>query len=251
MAEVKVGENELRVEMKSTLNTMDTYDCKDYSSIFNVPRIFVRKPQCHFGWDWAPKICAYGIIDEVSIEYKNRFEIINNKVVADAKGNLRFETLLNYDNKDLKGPKDEVLKKGEPMKDDKLVYYVSKTPFGSDYERYEIAMMGRKNYLAIKNEKPELWWPNGYGKQPLYNYKIELVRDGVVQDAYQGRFAFRSVEVLEESLENNLVGMDFYINGKKIFLKGSNWVPPECFTGVMSDQKYKDLIKIEVKSLDE
>ena len=100
--------------MKSTLNTMDTYDCKDYSSIFNIPRIFVRKPQCHFGWDWAPKICAYGIIDEVSIEYKNRFEIINNKVVADAKGNLRFETLLNYDNKALKGPKDEVLKKGEP-----------------------------------------------------------------------------------------------------------------------------------------
>ncbi|MCQ2742350.1 MAG: hypothetical protein MJ239_03520 [Bacilli bacterium] len=241
---VKVGSNELRVDMKSTLNEMDTYDCKDYSSIFNVPRIFVRKPQCHFGWDWAPKICAYGIIDEVSIEYKNKFEILQNKVVADDRGNLRFETLLNYDNKDLKGPNEEILKKGEETKGDKLVYYVSKTPFGYDYEVDTVVMMGRKNYLAKKVKNPKLWWPSGYGEQPLYNYKIELVRDGKIQDTYEGRFAFRSVSVLEESVGNNLVGMDFYINGKKIFLKGANWVPPECFTGVMADGKYRDLIKL-------
>ena len=55
------GKNELRVEMKSTLNKMDTFDTTGYFSIFNEKRILVRKAQCHFGWDWAPKICAYGI----------------------------------------------------------------------------------------------------------------------------------------------------------------------------------------------
>lgn len=241
---VKVGKNILRVEMKSTLNAMDTYDCKDYSSIFNVPRIFVRKPQCHFGWDWAPKICAYGIIDDVYLEFKSRFEIINNKVVADCRGNLRLETLLNYDNKDLKGPKDEVLKKGEEMKDDKVVYYISKEPFGQEFDRYEIPMMGRKNFLALKKKDAKLWWPTGYGEQPLYNYRIELIRDNKIVDFLEGRFAFRSVEVREEPVKGNLVGMDFYINDVKIFLKGSNWVPPECFTGVMQDEKYRKMVKL-------
>jgi beta-mannosidase len=62
---LKKGKNFLRVEMKSTLNKMDTFDTTGYFSIFNEKRLFVRKAQCHFGWDWAPKICAYGIWQDV------------------------------------------------------------------------------------------------------------------------------------------------------------------------------------------
>ena len=52
------GNNTLTVEMHSTLNAMDKIDTTGYYAIFNEKRMFVRKAQCHFGWDWAPKICA-------------------------------------------------------------------------------------------------------------------------------------------------------------------------------------------------
>jgi len=241
---VRVGKNKLVVKFKSTLAEMDKIDTTGYVSIFNLPRMFVRKPQCHFGWDWAPKICASGIIDECYIECKNKYQIEDVQIIADDRGNLRFHTLLNYDNKPLFGPDDKVLLQGEEPKDDKLVYYVSKTPFGNEFDRFEVPMMGKKNYLAKRFDNVELWWPVGYGEANLYNYKIELVRDGKIMDSREGRFGFRSVKLIEDAKDNNSIGLDFYINGKKIYLKGSNWVPPECFTGVMQDEKYRKMIKL-------
>ena len=29
--------------------------------VFNAQRLQLRKAQCHFGWDWAPNLCGYGI----------------------------------------------------------------------------------------------------------------------------------------------------------------------------------------------
>ena len=102
----------------------------------------------------------------------------------------------------------------------------------------------KQNYFAKKFDSYEFWWPVGYGKANLYNYKIELVRDGKIVDEKVGRFGFRSIEIVEDAIEGNIIGLDFYINGKKIYLKGSNWVPPECFTGVMKDEKYRKLISL-------
>ncbi|MCQ3034966.1 MAG: hypothetical protein MJ248_01900 [Bacilli bacterium] len=241
---LKEGVNELRVLMHSTLNTMDKIDTKDYFAIFNIPRIFVRKPQCHFGWDWAPKICAFGIIDDVYLELKNKYQIEDVRVIADAEGNVRFHALLNYDNKHLYGPDDTIIVRGEEVKDDKLVYYISKTPNGDEYEKYEAPMIGHKNFAGFNVKDCKLWWPVGYGDPNLYNYKVELYRDGKLQDVKSGKFGFRTVEVKETPIEHNKIGMNFYINGVKVFLKGSNWVPPECFTGVMKDEKYRELVKL-------
>jgi len=241
---LKEGSNTLRVAMKSTLNAMDKIDTKGYFAIFNTPRLFVRKPQCHFGWDWAPKICAYGITDVVEIRGKHKQQINDVRVIADDEGNLRLHVDVNYDNKDLFGPDCELIKKSDGEDNDLLVYLISKDPFGKEFDRYETKLMGYKNYLAIKKENPKLWWPTGYGEQNLYNYRIELYRSGELKDFKEGRFGFRSVVLKEEPKENNAIGMDFYINGVKVYLKGSNWVPPECFTGTMKKEKYVEMIKL-------
>ncbi len=61
----------LKVRMNSTLNAMDKIDCKDYFATFNTPRIFLRKAQCHFGWDWAPNLPGYGIWQDVYLTEEN------------------------------------------------------------------------------------------------------------------------------------------------------------------------------------
>lgn len=239
------GNNVLTVEMHSTLNIMDKIDTTGYYAIFNEPRMFVRKAQCHFGWDWAPKICAYGIWNNVYVEGKSKQCIDDVFVVADDKGNLTLSVTLNYNinaTYDTLG----VMAPGsyEENLGDKLHYYVSETPFAEPnlYKGFDV--IGKRNFACFVNKQAQLWWPLGYGEQPLYNYRVELERDGKIISVKSGRFGYRSVRLLEEPKADTLLGYQLQVNGVDVFVKGSNWIPVECFTGEITDDKYRKLTKL-------
>ena len=243
---VKTGKNLLQVKMKSTLNMMDTFDCKDYFSIFNVPRIFTRKAQCHFGWDWAPKICGYGIWDNVYINCHDRHQISDIKIVTRNSGDITFHLQINYNVRLLIKQDGSPYIEAEEKKDDKYRIYLSSSPNGEFDIVKEFTINDRKDFFNLRIEKPQLWWPLGYGEHPLYKYKVELVRDNQILDVKEGRFAFREVSLKEDPIGDNQLGFRFYINNTPIFIKGSNWVPAECFTGVLKDDKYHKLIQLAV-----
>ncbi len=239
------GNNTLTVEMHSTLNAMDKIDTTGYYAIFNEKRMFVRKAQCHFGWDWAPKICAYGIWNDVYIECGSKQKINDVYVVADAKGNAAFFVELNYNINstcDTLG----VMVKGsyEEKLDDKLHFYVSDEPFAEADTQKTVEVVGKKNFACFVNQSAKLWWPVGYGEQPLYNYRVELERDGKIISVKSGRFAYRTVSLVEEPKGDTLYGYQLKINGVDVFVKGSNWIPIECFTGVVTDDKYRRLTSL-------
>ena len=239
---LKEGDNVLTVEMHSTLNAMDKIDTTGYYAIFNEKRMFVRKAQCHFGWDWAPKICAYGIWNDVYVECGSKQKINDVYVVADDKGNAAFFVELNYNinsTYDTLG----VMVKGsyEEKLGDKLHFYVSEEPFGEVVTKKTAEVVGKKNFACFVNKSARLWWPTGYGEQPLYNYRVELERDGKMISVKNGRFAYRSVNLVEEPKGDTLYGYQLQVNGVDVFVKGSNWIPVECFTGVVTDDKYRRL----------
>ena len=37
--------------------------------------VHIRKPQCHFGWDWGPVLPCSGITKEISLEFVNGAKI--------------------------------------------------------------------------------------------------------------------------------------------------------------------------------
>ncbi|MBO6280700.1 MAG: hypothetical protein J6M95_03890 [Bacilli bacterium] len=241
---VKLGKNLLEVKMKSTLNMMDTFDCKDYFSIFNIPRIFVRKAQCHFGWDWAPRICGYGIWDIVYINCHDRHQISDIKVITHNSGDITFHLEINYNVRLLIKQDGSPYIEAEEKKDDKFRISLSNKPNGEYDIVKEFSINERKSFFNLKIENPHLWWPLGYGDHPLYKYKVELIRDNKVVDIKENKFAFREVKLLEEPTSEDRLGFRFYINNTPIFIKGSNWVPAECFTGVIEDEKYVELINL-------
>ena len=246
---LKVGKNVVNVYMRATLNKMDTFDTEGYAAVFNVKRLFVRKAQCHFGWDWAPKICAYGIWESVYLECGEQFKIDNVQVIANDKGDAIVLTELNYDihaTADLDG--NDICGSFVETKGDTLHYYLSKTPFGEDYEKITYPISGRKNFACFKVKNPELWWPVGYGAQPLYNYKVVLEREGKIVSEKSGRIGFRTVKLVEEVKGPQYIGYDLEINGRRIYVRGSNWIPIECFTGVVEDEKYVRLIDQAVQA---
>ena len=239
----KKGENHLQVKMISVYSVMDNLDTTGYFGTFNVARLFLRKAQCHFGWDWAPELCGYGIWGDVYLtgESALRIEDVTYKTVNDGWVSLFCE--LNYN---IRATVDDYGKAidgtSQEAKQDTLVYRVEKTPGSGDFLQVSASVTGKKNFANLKLENPKLWWPIGYGDQPLYAYEVSLYREGKQVSLKKGRLAFRTIELDETPQDEKMLGYGLKINGEKIFVRGSNWVPIECFTGTVKEEKYKTLI---------
>jgi len=76
--------------------------------------------------------------------------------------------------------------------------------------------------LAIKD--PALWWPNGYGAQPLYGCDIAFEIQGNTSDRESIRFGIRTVDS-SVTMVDGWARRDFFVNGEKILLQGGAWVP--------------------------
>ena len=243
---VNKGKNTLLVKMFSTTKKMDAIDDRGFFGTFNTKRLFIRKAQCHFGWDWAPDMPGYGIWGEVRIKGVRKNRISDVTYRTDNDGNVSIFAELNYNIRpqiDFNG--NALANHNEHCKDDELRYTVAIRPDESlsaeNAKTYSYKITGKKNFANIKIENPQLWWPVGYGEHPLYAYKVELVRNSEVVDAREGVFAFRTVTLEQKPIDGCTMGYRFLINGKEIFIKGSNWVPVECFTGAVQDAKYDRL----------
>lgn len=98
----------------------------------------------------------------------------------------------------------------------------------SDVTAQVVAARGTSRH-AVEIDVPDarLWWPFGYGAQPLY--RVEAAVDGSARTASIG---IRTVEMraLPEVSGDDVYDWRFVVNGRPLFLKGANW----CFTDPMA-----------------
>ena len=121
--------NVLTVKLISTRQKMDEIDTADYFGCFNVQRIFVRKAQCHFGWDWAPDLPGFGICGDVRIKGVSKSRIDNVYCRTHNDGNVTFIVQLNYTVRDKMDLEDNIVKASDPAcKNDILRYSIAKNP---------------------------------------------------------------------------------------------------------------------------
>lgn len=74
--------------------------------------------------------------------------------------------------------------------------------------------------LTIKN--PRLWWPLFKGDPELYELKLTVSVDGKISDEIKTRFGIREIISDQNTPDHS---RQFYVNGKKIFIRGTNWIP--------------------------
>ncbi len=239
--------NVLTVKLLSTGQVMDKIDDKGYFGTFNVKRLFIRKAQCHFGWDWAPDMPGYGICGDVRVygARTNRMKDVHYRAYNDGTVSLFAE--LNYTIRPQVDFNGKTIRESSPeCREDILRYTLAAKPDEALTDENAVVhtakVTGKKNFSNFYIENPALWYPMGYGEHPLYAYKVELIRDGEVIDSRSGWLAFREVRLSQKPFSENRMEYKLVVNGQEIFVKGSNWVPAECFIGSIKDEKYERLI---------
>jgi len=229
---LNLGENIITVKMRNVYDEMEKYEIGNYLASFGKKRIFIRKAQCHFGWDWAPDIPGYGIWDDVFVEFSNSERIGNVQVLTDLDGNIIVNTTMNIKKKDWNCY---------------LRYSYGLVPFAKPKLYASQIVNGEKNFICAQIKNPKLWWPKEFGDQPLYNLKVELVKEDEVIDTVETRFAFRKIELKQKPIGQNSLSFEFYINSTPLFIKGANWVPADCFSGNIRRETYEKLIDLAIE----
>ena len=89
--------------------------------------------------------------------------------------------------------------------------------------------------LTIKN--PRLWWPIFKGNPELYELKLTVSIDGKVSDETKTRFGIREITSDQNTPDKS---RQFYVNGKKLFIRGTNWIP-EGMLRTSDERTYAEL----------
>jgi beta-mannosidase len=243
--------NTLVVRVGATLKILEANPYQKYFACFNTPRVFARKAQCQFSWDWAPHLPALGIWRSVRLESFDSGRVMDVAVRPRNDGQVTFHMVLDerayHQDLDQSRMKEEAAHSTKPTGD--LVVEITgpvNVPKGVKNKpiRHRISVTGQKNFCTLTVPKPQLWWPNGYGQQPLYRYRITLVRNGKTHHQIEGRFAFREVKLVEEPIDADRLSFRFEVNGTPVFCKGANWVPPSCFPGTLKTDRYRHLVRL-------
>lgn len=101
--------------------------------------------------------------------------------------------------------------------------------------------------LTVNKSAIELWWPNGYGRQKLYNLYVKW-EDNVINsikihdretmiDEKVIRVGFRNIKLSQERTSDGLM-FYFIVNDVPMFMKGSNWIPSSVLPESSYDENY-------------
>ena len=191
----------------------------------------LRKAPCQFGWDWGPQLPPIGIwkalrleaytgarLDEVHLRQHH----INNTVTVEARVTI------------------------ERWSEGRLIAEVHITAPDGEVMTNSVAITASgKAAVTVPIAQPQLWWPNGYGQQPLYRVDVSVREDGGLRDRRTYEIGLRTIE-LRQTADQWGRSFVFVVNGVPIFAKGSNWIPADSFPARITDEYLEGLIRSAV-----
>lgn len=174
------------------------------------PFPFARKCAYHFGWDWAPALIGAGL-GRVCIEAYDgaRIVAVRPRVVELSNRSARLRVAVDVD--------------GDPG--------VRLAVLGGG-SRVEVS--GAQE-IELSVDHPRRWWPRGHGDQPMYDLEV-LAEDG--GERLVTRTGLRTVD-----LDTRKGAFTLHVNGKPIYCKGANFIPPDMFLSrATTPARYQSLL---------
>ena len=196
----------------------------------------IRKPSYTFGWDWGIDVANAGIWREIGIDSWSGVRLAEVRplvdVSADGTGILNVHVVVE------RAGKGRVMSPMDAHSQQKPVpVHVTLEGYGTMLEADGSVGQGRnETTITIAVPEAKLWWPIGYGDQPLYAVSVTAGAD--LQAAWSGRIGFRTTHVDTRADE---VGRPFqiYVNDVPVHAHGYNWIPDDAFISRISKRDYE------------
>lgn len=202
-------------------------------------RNWLRKPQCQFSWDWAARFINVGITKPVRLEWTTDPVRIDMFIpVADLSADLQTATLRGrlfvegLMGRSCRGK----LTLEIPEAGQKTILDVDLKPGLNPVE------------ASVDVAEPELWWPVGHGKQKLYTVRASLSVGGRKIGERTARVGFRHVRVNQDRHPEKGRYFTIEINGRKIFVKGGNFVPVDMIFPRADRKRYDDITDLALEA---
>ena len=188
---------------------------------------YLRKAPCQFGWDWGPQLPPIGIWKDIRLEGRSAARLADvhlRQIHGD--GSVTVEAKLS-------------IERWEPVP---LTALLRVTAPDGAVQQSQIVVTHAAQTVSVVVANPQLWWPNGYGDQPLYAVDALLLAEDAVCDAQRYQIGLRTVELRREP-DAWGESFTFVVNGVPVFAKGSNWIPADSFPTRLTDAFMEQLIR--------
>ena len=176
----------------------------------------LRKAHCMFGWDWGPRLPDAGIWRPIFLRTWDAARL-ENALMLQAHHDGVVDVTIRPEiagesawSAEITAPDGEVLTLPETMATEQV----------------------------ITIEHPQLWWPNGLGKQPLYRVTVRLATG----DTRMWRIGLRTMTV---SREKDEWGEEFchVVNGVKVFAMGADYIPEDNILARVTPERTRRLLE--------
>ncbi|GCE26059.1 beta-mannosidase [Dictyobacter alpinus] len=237
---LRVGQNELYIAFESALLRGKQLEA-EYKKLplwnGDSSRLYVRKAQYHYGWDWGPVFMTAGLWRGVRLEsYDARIADVHCPYeVAEDLQRVRLPV--------------EIQLEASTQAAAQEVHIALYAPSGELAAETTVRVEGQQAVHAqLALTQPQLWWPNGYGEQPLYRLVTTLRRaEGEQVDQHELRLGLRRLQLQQQPLQD-APGSSFYfeINNTPIFCGGANWIPADSFLTRITRERYRQWLQLAV-----
>ena len=194
-----------------------------------------HKTRMNYWWDFCPRLVHLGLWDDVTLNVTGPVRIEN--VFVRPQLNEDFSQATVEVSVTLSGVSDQMITL-EIAIDDTTIHQ----------ETRHLMPAGSGSFSArLELQHPELWWPNGYGEQRLYDLDLRVIvdPDGETSDCQCVSFGVRQVAFLpNEGAPEGARPYTLAVNGRKIYIKGWNWVPMDLLYGVEMPRKRARLLSL-------
>lgn len=180
----------------------------------------IRKTQCHAGWDWGICLMVAGIVDGIRLEAVDLARIDYVHTAQDHRGRSCAVTVTAEVTSPAGGEAPFVVE------------------FAGQRLERRVQLVAGANALSteVVVEDPDLWWPNGHGRQTLHPLAVSVGGQTV-----RKKLGLRRIELVNQP-DARGTSMTFRVNGRDIFCKGANWIPADAITARQTRERIDGLL---------
>ena len=240
--------NELEVRFRSPVREVEGLPRRE-AAFLNYERLYSRRMQCTYGWDWVERFVTCGIYRPVYLHYGADMHADSVYIVTENIDAFSAQLYVEIHFKN--------------YRQGALVHMAIEAPDGETVYAESLCCREETVVRRVDIAQPQLWYPNGYGAQPLYRLRVTVLENELTEI-----FGIRTLKILQlpdekgseyeriarEAQQGDVgrvqdyneitAGFQVIVNGIPVLCKGANWVPCEPFPSAETEEKYTHLLSL-------